>query len=301
MIGNRRFIKFKGALPNLAKDIAYHLLLTARKLNAKQRCVPDFLVAGTQKGGTTSMFNYLIQHPQIIPPLRKAPQYYSVSWNKPLSFYKAHFPLESKRQRLQANLGKRLITGEGTPNYIYVVNCIEKIKALNPKLKIVFLLRNPSERAISDHNYGLKRNAQNALEKPLEKRIVDEISYLNNLDLSTFFHKDSIVDVVKDNAALLAPGLYFFQLKEWFRLFSKEQLLILKSEDFFENPKRSFDAVTDFLKIESHELEVFDKFNAGTGGAKAKHSGEIESQLNSFFAEHNTKLYELIARDMAWD
>src|SRR5690606_12836808 len=85
------------------------MLFWRKKLANKNLQMPDFLIIGAQKCGTTSLYRYLIQHPQIEPAIKKEIHYFDLNYNKPIQWYLNQFPaLKTQSDR---------ITGEATPYY----------------------------------------------------------------------------------------------------------------------------------------------------------------------------------------
>ena len=134
------------------------------------RTLPDFLIVGVAKSGTTSMYNYLIEHPTIHPiniekeyryPLKKEVRFFDRYYNLGTRWYKAHFPLKFSKF-VQKNLKKNsFLTGESTPAYFHNPLVPKRVKQLLPKVKLIFLLRNPIERAFSHYKHNKKLNFEN--------------------------------------------------------------------------------------------------------------------------------------------
>jgi hypothetical protein len=142
---------------NFKRDIrmsVYRFGVYLRMLTATKRAFPDFMIAGAQKAGTTSLYAYLAQHPNILPAYQKKEVHY---WDRPKNYkkgqlwYRAHFPLLQELEAASA------ITGEKTPNYLENPEYIKKIKQEYPAVKLIILLRDPVARTISNY-YMLKRH-----------------------------------------------------------------------------------------------------------------------------------------------
>jgi len=115
------------------KEIIYKTKLFSNRLTNYIRALPNFLIIGVPRGGTTSLFNYLIQHPLINPPLWKEVDFFGTNFNKGIQWYKSFFPLRKKGY----------LTGEASPNYLYHKLAPRRISETIPKAKIIALLRNP--------------------------------------------------------------------------------------------------------------------------------------------------------------
>jgi len=96
----------------------------------------------------------------------------------------------------------------------------------------------------------------------------------------------------------LSRGLYADQLERWLEFFPREQMLIIKSEDFFTTPQEVFDRVSDFLDIPIWENEEFGRYNVGN---YSKMDSDIRKRLLEYYEPHNRKLYKLLGVDFGWD
>jgi len=105
------------------------------------RVLPDFLVIGVMKGGTTSFFNYLARHPQINPPFRKEIKFFDIHFLQGLGWYRAHFPMRFKMK-------SGMLTGEATPYYIFHPTAPDRTAKVLPNVKLIALLRNPVDRGL---------------------------------------------------------------------------------------------------------------------------------------------------------
>ncbi len=136
------------------KMSAHRMVVYLRMLSANKRALPDFLIIGAQKSGTTSLYSYLARHPNILPAYgKKEVHFWDIpkNYKKGLLWYRAHFPLIKELQ------DAAVITGEKTPNYLEDPETIRKIKEDCPAAKIIILLRNPVERTISNYFMKVRR------------------------------------------------------------------------------------------------------------------------------------------------
>jgi len=131
----------------------FSLRIAARQLLAPLRMQPDFIIVGAQKAGTSSLFTYLVQHPAIAAPLRKEIHYFDLNAERPYSWYKAHFPLHKALDR---------ITGEASPYYLFHPLVPDRIVKRLPNAKIIIMLRNPIDRAVS-HYWHSRRHGYETL------------------------------------------------------------------------------------------------------------------------------------------
>ncbi len=190
----------------------------------------DFIIAGTQKAGTSAIHYYLKQHPEIALGIKKELQYFDNE-----EIFKKGQPDYSllHKQILQVQGSK--ISGECTPTYMYWIPAMRRIWEYNPEIKIIIILRNPVVRAYSQWNmfktkgimgvdfgdYILREQELARRDLPLQSRVC------------------SCID----------RGFYSEQLRRIFMFFKKENVLILKYEDFKVNQLEGITAILKFLGV----------------------------------------------------
>jgi hypothetical protein len=247
-----------GRVPSFAKE-GY---LRLRQLNAGARALPDFLIIGAQKAGTTSLHNYLCMHPQVIGSLPKEVFYFCSHPERGERWYRRHFPT----RRLLARRGA--ICGEATPTSLYSAQAAELAARCVPRARIIALLREPAARAVS-HYYHQVRFGR-------ETRAID-----------TVFSREAI-DQWEAGGCPDLPWRWYFKwsdyatgLQYWRQSFPKEQLLVLKAEDLFADPQAAVDQVCAFLGLEPIPLGSPRRFNAGQPrAAQPRAFPELRHALN---------------------
>lgn len=249
---------------------------------------PSFLIIGSQKCGTTSLYNYLIQHPNLIAASKKEIHFFSTNYDKGDEWYKTHFP------RTKAFGNKTdVITGEATPYYIFHPHSPARVRKALPDVKIIVLLRDPVERAFSHYKHHVKLKVEpltfadaikaepQRLMCELDKMVQNEGYDSYNLQMYSY----------------LARGVYVDQLKRWLDYFPREQFLILQSEDFFRNPADNYLRSLEFLGLPEYELSTFRAFNASHHSSMDK---SMREYLANYFRPYNEGLYELLGLDFGW-
>src|SRR4030067_585144 len=244
----------------------YFLAFPYRLATAKRRALPDFLIIGTQKGGTLSLLNFLSQHPQI----RTAPQevhYFDAESNykKGELWYRSHFPI-----RDTINPGE--FVGEKTPEYLFSPDAAKRIQKDLPNVKLICLLRNPTERAISHYFMALRKGTK---QHPISEAM------MTREERPRSFKK---------------RGLYLEQIKRYESYLKKKQLLILSSEEFFVNPQKVLKQVFDFLGVDK-TFKCRDLSPRSVASNKAPVPREVYDYINEYFKPHNQRLYNYLNRD----
>ena len=265
-----------------------HLMLLRKAIPPMKhtRKPPDFIIIGAQKGGTTSLYNYLIQHPQIAPAAQKEVHYFDLNFHQSPDWYCAQFP--------QPENGSHKITGEASPYYIFHPHVPQRIYDICPQVKIIALLRNPVQRAISHYYYYIKIGYESL---SLESAIASEPERLKG-EIEKLLANPNYYSYKHQHYSYLSRGIYADQLPAWMKLFPKSQISILKSEDLYSNPSEIFNTVLEFLELPPQQLQTYDKYNATE---YPPISDTVYQQLKAYFRSHNQRLAQLCDRDFGWD
>lgn len=244
---------------------------------------PKFIIVGTQKGGTTSLYSYLIEHPQILAAIKKEIHFWSHNYGYGLDWYLSHFPQLT-------NAEQPIFSGEASPNYFEDDRVAARIHQVFPEMKLILLLRNPVNRAISQYHHWVRLGLER---QPLATVMESEMEQLSGYPHS----------VVRDiywqtSSKYLWRGIYVVFLKHWLQFFPREQLLVLKSEDFYQNPAATLQQVFEFLELPSFSSGEYQPHNQGTYPSIPD---SVRVQLVNYFRPHNQVLEEFLGQEFAWD
>ncbi|HUO46252.1 MAG TPA: sulfotransferase domain-containing protein, partial [Acidimicrobiia bacterium] len=263
------------------------------------RLLPDFIVIGTQRGGTSSLFKYLSFHPEIAPSLRKEVDYFTrFVGERSLGWYKAHFPLARQRRRAEAR-GSKLLTFEATPTYLDHPHTPRQVAELMPDVKLIALLRDPIARALSHHQH-MSRLKLETIPFPQAIRFEEERI------------KDELARVFADPHHYSRPytrlnyayrGFYDEHLERWFDHFDRDRFLFLRSEDFYSDPSTVLGQILDFVGVDaSWRPSEFANFSY-RGKPPVRYDDmdpATRAYLEEKFAPHNQRLVELLGPEFAW-
>jgi len=274
--------------PQLRSRLNPDIKFAIRRLQAKKRAFPNVFLIGVQKCGTTSLQKYLSEHPSIIAPYRKEMKYFDLFNFKPMRWYLAHFPMEKQ-------LAGGKITLDATPDYIFYANTASQIKSNMPDARFLVILRDPVDRAFSHYLYSKRRGYEDlsfmdALEKE-DTRIAQERDIIrkNGRGIAWRYRENSYK----------GRGLYFKQLNHWFRVFSKDQFLIIDSDKLKNDRQKTFLEIVSFLKVTPYQLKDSKEYNKAPG--VDVHMGKTEEfYLREFYREENKRLFELLGRKFNW-
>ena len=209
----------------------------------------DFFIVGAPKAGTTSLYHYLKEHPQIEMSSQKEPDYFSDTaiQEQGLYYNKNRIDTEEKYNRLFNTQKKDVIFGEGSVSYLFYPNVAQDIKAYNPIAKIIIMLRNPIDRAFShylmDYRLGL---VSDSFEDIIHKKSKHKNAHL--------FYQQYI-----------KVGEYATQLKRYFDIFDKENILLVDYEDFKSDVTGTVNSVYSFLNVSTEfSADVNKQYNTFT-------------------------------------
>lgn len=260
------------------------------------RALPDFLIIGTQRGGTTSLYRYLEQHPAVLPAvLNKGIHFFDTNYEKGPSWYRSHFPTRAaKALRRRRAGGESVITGEGSPYYAFHPLAPGRIAELLPNGRFILMLRDPISRAHSHYQHETARgfeslSFEDALEREEERLAGEEERLTADPTSYSFEHQ---------HHSYVARGMYLEQIRRWHEAFPRDQLLILDSTEFFSNPDAVYREVLRFLGLSDRSLASYDKMNAHT---YSRMSSDTLTFLRSRFEKANRDLFEYLGRTFPWD
>lgn len=254
--------------------------------------LPNFLLIGFPKCGTTSLYEYLIQHPNVIEPKGKEIDYFDRLYSRGKNWYRVSFPYNWQTKKSKKNL---MLTGEATPRYIYHPHALNRIKKDLPKCKFIILLRNPIDRAYSHYKMNLTndyehRTFPDALDHEQERTKGRYKKMLKNPDYYSWDY---------DLYSYLELGIYVNHLRRWFSKFPKEQFLILQSENFSKHPAKIFKETQKFLDLPEHDLINYRRFKSGNSNESV--DTKTREKLLNYFEPYNNELFELIGKKFNWN
>lgn len=263
-------------------------------LTARLRLLPDYLIIGAQRAGTTSLFKYLVQHPAVGRPfLGKGAHFFDMNYSEDLHLYRAYFPTAAYKWYVKKSRHVDLVTGEGSPYYLAHPHAPYRIARALPDVKLIALLRDPVERAYSHYQHEVARGFEDL---SFEEAIEHEQRRLSG-ELERMRRDTSYNSFAYQHHSYLSRGRYAEQLEVWYRLFRRDQILVLRSEDLFSDPDGTYRHVLGFLDVPPLSLREYDVFNPRSYNEM---SPETRQFLVDSFAEPNEQLYELVGFDFGW-
>ncbi|MHB8174427.1 MAG: sulfotransferase domain-containing protein [Nitrospirota bacterium] len=241
--------------------------------------MPDFLILGAMKSGTTSLYNYLTQHPRILPAKEKEIHFFDRRYGKGLGWYKKQF-----RPKALRKLGGKK-TGEATPAYLFYPSVPRRVFEKCSWVKLVCIIRDPVDRAYS-HYWHAVRLGYEKLE--FEAAIDAEQERLAAPDriVSLRWH------------SYLTRGIYVDQIKRWREYFPKERIHVMEFENFKVDTAAAVSAAMEFLGLKPCEVQTDKIYNSG--GEYPPMKLETRERLEEFFAPYNRELSDYLGVGLPW-
>lgn len=219
----------------------------SERAESKVKKMVEVVIGGVQKCGTTALHRYLTRHPQIVGGSKKELHFFddpTVDWSNPdYAPYEAMFP--------EPSLGQMRL--EASPSYLYLPHCLERLADYNPDVYLIFIFRDPIERAWSHWTMTTHRGFEDL---DFDEAVRGERARLAVYDAGDIGYK---------RYAYVSRGFYGYQFERALNLFPREQLLCLDSDSLKADPDAVLDRVASFLGIKPFEATTPIIANKGLG------------------------------------
>jgi len=257
------------------------------RATASWRMLPDFLIVGAQRAGTTSMYNYLAQHPDVgRVRLSKGVHYFDTNAGESMSWYRSHFPLDPKKVPFKS---KPTHVGEGAPYYMFHPLAPERYDAALPGVKLIAILRDPVERA---HSQWAHETARGFEQLPFDQALYQEEERLAGVeerlrtDPTAYSH-------AHQHQSYASRGQYAPQIERLFDRFGRDRVHVIAAPRMFSQPAAVYAETLSFLGLRPFEA-VYEVHNARKYPTIEP---EIAAWLADKFAASNARLVELLGPD----
>lgn len=201
--------------------------------------LPNFIIIGAQKAGTTSLFQYLKQHPQVYMSPIKEPQFFALDGAR-LDFRGPYLKSVNIIKNIEAykslfhGVSDEKAIGEGSTWYLYSQRAPERIRSNIPDVKLIAMLRHPADRAYSNFLHCIRLGIEPLID--FEQALRDEETRLSSRWGHPWYYT--------------RKGFYYSQLKRYFQKFDVDQIRVYLYEDFKANPTLIIHDISRFLEID---------------------------------------------------
>ena len=236
--------------------------------------------------GTTTLHGYLNMHSNVKMSSLKEVHYFDNNYKKSLEWYKSYFPIKAKRSSF--------ISGESTPFYLFHPAVPRRVVSVLPKVKIIIVLRNPVERAISHYKHEFRKGRE--VINSIEEAFAQENKRLNAIDK---IDRDRYETFEYSAYSYLSRGKYKDQVERWIKEFGASSILVLNSANLLANPQRELNKVFNFLEIPKMEIIRHLNLNASTKTENTTNQ-RLLNQLTEYFQEDQVLLNSMLKDNNQW-
>ena len=262
-----------------AKEAGRAVLHRWGGLTQSRRALPNVLIVGAQRCGTTGLFRAMIDHPEVHGPVyKKGVHYFDVAYTEPLTWYRGHFPLTSTVDRSSSN-GTQPVVVEASPYYMFHPAAPARIAADLPGVRVIALLRDPVDRALSAHKHEVARGFETL---SFEDAIAAEDQRLAGVE-ERLIADPSFVSPAHQHQAYLARGRYVDQLQRMERALGRDRMLVLDSDRYFADPDQVLAEVYDFVELprRAHPA-VFRNESSGSSAMDPQLRAELADRMRPY-------------------
>jgi hypothetical protein len=261
------------------------LIITSN--NIKYREAVDFGIYGVQKGGTTAAVRNISKHPELFvytsknlnsrDPANDEIHFFDIFWYKGIEWYKKHFDYTKK------------LVGDKNPDLMYLSECFPLITSVNPFIKMIFILRNPINRAYSEYKMLKTRWGET---KTFEELINEELKY--RMDEPTNLYNSAL--------HIIQRGLYFKQIKKLLKYFPRENMIFLISEKVRKNMENEYNKIFRFLGVkELYGMEYTEEYVGSSDNDYKKYlSSETYNIIKNLFESDILELENFLNIKTDW-
>jgi hypothetical protein len=290
--------RLRAVLPRPAYDYlrlgGSHLRARASRGVGRGRVLPDFLLIGAPKAGTTTLHAWMAEHPLVVPSTTKEVHYFDYSYYRGVDWYRSHFPTAAERDVFAREHGRPFLTGESSPTYLSHRWAPERIKRGLPDVRLLAVLRNPVDRAYSQFQMSVRESYEDLSFQDAiageEDRLRPEV-HRSRRDRHYASHPLA-------KHSYLYRSHYDDQFARWLELFPRERFHVIRAEDLDATPEQAMASVFEFLGLPPHTL----------GDLPHLHTARYEPMpaatrawLVDYFRPRNERLSELLGFDLDWD
>jgi hypothetical protein len=282
-------------VPGPVKRIVHLGSRSYGRLTAPARMLPSFLICGGQRCGTTSLYRALAAHPAVLKAvLHKGVHYFDTGYHRGPRWYRGHFPLQRTADRVAEQLGAAPQTFESSPYYMYHPHAMPRIARDLPGVRLVVLVRDPVERAYSQHAHELARGFES--ETSFARALALEPARLHGQH-QRMLDDPAYYSYAHQHHAYRERGEYTRYLEQMAGLVGRDRIHVVESERFFADPEPAYDGVLDFLGLPRLGYPAFERHNARP---RTILDDRIRRDLTSHYASYDEALAPWLGRPPSW-
>lgn len=267
-------------------------------LTAGLRTLPDYLIIGTKRGGTTSLARWLLEHPDVrsmfpARETRKGTYYFDVNYHRGHRWYRSHFPTRMAHRVAELQRQQSLLLGDATPYYLHHPHAPIRARQLVPEAKVIALLRNPVDRA---QGHWAERSRGGVEHLDFEAALAAEPSRIEGEE-QRMLDDPGYVSFAHQHFSYLDQSHYSRGLTRWMDAYPAGQLLVLRSEDLYADPATVYTQVLDFLGLDHFRPAQLEGWNRSSNDPL---DPELRARLHRQLSDDIERVEALLGRSMGW-
>jgi Sulfotransferase domain len=261
------------------------------QLAGRSHLLPDFIIIGAARSGTTHLLGQLNAHPNVLAGPRETHFFDSHRYTYGISWYRLRFPTAGARREAAAHGLQPVLTGESSPSYLWHPHAPARIARGVPGARLLVLLRDPTARAASHWAWCLRQCGET---RSFGEAVAAEIGSPGDRGGLRIPADKRVSDPL-----VVRRGIYQPQLERWLTHFPRERILVIQSERWFRDPPGVMAEVCDFLGLP--RLSQLPRVMRNRNKAHEPFDPEVLARLRDFYRPYNTRLAEYLSMDLDWD
>jgi hypothetical protein len=261
------------------------------QIGGRSHLLPDFIIIGAARSGTTHLLGQLNAHPNVLPGPAEVHFFDSHRYTYGLSWYRLRFPATKARQHALAEGLRPVLTGESSPSYLSHPHAPARVARGVPQARLLVLLREPAARAASHWAWCLRQCGETRSFREAVEAEIGPPGDERGLRIPS--------DKRANDPLVVRRGIYQLQLERWLTHVPRERMLIVQSERWFRDPPAVMAEVCDFLELP--RLADLPRVMRNRNKPHDPFDADVLARLRAFYRPHNAALAEFLGMDLDWD
>jgi hypothetical protein len=259
-----------------------------------RRVLPDLVLAGAQRSGTTALTEALYRLPMVERPRRgKGSHYFSYNYHRGWQWFQSQFPTELWASGVERRHGRPLFCFDACPYYLFHPFAVERMAQALPQLKVLVMLRDPVRRAESHFHHSVSNGHETlGFEEALAREPERLAGEADRMQADWSYWSES-----HEHHSYASKGMYADQLERLFHHYSREQVMVIQSEAFYRDPDPVLNRVTSWLGLPEVGLAQGDERN---GHRYERMDEAMREQLVELYRQPNERLFALLGERYDW-
>jgi hypothetical protein len=251
----------------------------------RYRQMPSAVIVGAGKAGTTQLYSYLIRHPRCFGGRTKEIHYFSKFSDRPLRWYRSQFPIARQLAKVRG------LCIEASPSYLQSPEALQRMRDVLPEAKVIALLRDPVARAFSNYQHEKLRHRE-------ARTFLEVVRETIAADSAGPDYRRPLWPNGGSAGNYISRGYYAMHIEALWRIYPREQVLIVDSAELFADTNAICQRVFAFMGVEQFDMQPGKIYNRGF--YREVLDQEAADLLREHYRPHDQRLTELLGRPLSW-